>query len=235
MHDTVSRFMNTLMRFTLYGVLILSTSCTPVQPTPIPETFHIQYSHAAQPWLAALNNCAGKSIVAIESRTADFQDPQSANLFMLVGQTDNLTGPAWQIGTDDLLVIVNPQNPITSLTEGQVRSLFNGQIQNWKDINGINAPVQVWVFPVSEDIQQIFENNILAGGTITSLARLANDPEEMSQAISEDPAAIGIMTRRRNTETTLEVYTGASNLPVLAITQTEPQGALAQILACLQK
>jgi hypothetical protein len=223
------------MRSTLFGAILLTASCTPVQSSPTPETFRVQYSHAAKPWLATLTNCAGTSVLTAEARAADYQDPQSVNMVMRVGQPDNLTNPAWQIGTDDLLVIVNPQNPIASLTERQVRALFTGKIQNWKDINGINSPVQVWVFQESEDIQQIFENVVLAGDPVTSLARLANDPQDMSQAISKDTAAIGIITRRSKTETTLEVCTGVSNLPVLAITQAEPQGISAQILACMQK
>ena len=83
--------------------------------------------------------------------------------------------------------------------------------------------------------QNIFENTVLGGSPVTSLARLANNPDEMSQAISKDVNAIGLLTRHWKTGDTSEVFTAASNLPVLAITQSQPQGVLAQILACLQK
>jgi hypothetical protein len=57
----------------------------------------------------------------------------------------------------------------------------------------------------------------------------------MSQAISNDVNAIGIITRRWKTENTSLVFVAVSSLPVLAITQSESQGNLAQILACSQR
>jgi hypothetical protein len=67
------------------------------------------------------------------------------------------------------------------------------------------------------------------------LARLANNPEEMSKAIAGDADSIGIITRRLKTENTSDVFTVASSLPILVITRPQPQGNLAQLLACLQK
>ena len=235
MHDPVLRFICTFLRFTLYGFIILTASCTPAKPTATPETIRVQYSFATQPWLAYLNNCAGMNIVAAELRAAEYQEPLSADLVMRIGQPDNLTNPAWQIGSDDLLVIVNSQNPITKLTTAQVRGLFTGQIQNWKDVNGADVPMQVWVFPAGEDVQQIFDQTVLGGSPVTSMARLANNPDEMSQAVSKDANAIGIITRHWKTENTSDVFTAANNLPILAISLSEPQGTLAQILGCLQK
>ncbi len=170
-----------------------------------------------------------------ELRAADFQDLQSADLVIRIGQPDNPTSYAYQIGTDDLLVIVNSRNPVNKLTADQVRGLFTGRIQNWKDVNGANAPIQAWVFPSDEDVQQVFEQAVLGGSPVTSAARLANSPDEMLQAIVKDVNAIGIITRRWNTGNALVVFTSAGSLPVIAGSLSKPQGTLAQILACLQK
>ena len=167
--------------------------------------------------------------------SVEFQDLNSADLFLRLGQPAAPPSPAFQIGSDDLVVIVNRQNPITGLTIDQVRGLFNGQIQNWKDINKTDARVQVWVFPSGEDAEQIFESSVLEGSPVTSQARLANNPDEMSKAIAEDVAAVGIITRHWEAGNTSQVFTIAANLPVLAITPSKPQAALEQILSCLQK
>jgi hypothetical protein len=235
MQHSLYYFTNKFLRFTLFGFLLLGTACTPATPTPALEPIQVQYSFAAQPWLVNLNKCAGKNVLAVELRAAVFQDLRSVNLILRVGQPDNISTPAYQIGTDDLLVIVNNKNPINQLTVDQARALFNGQIQNWKAINGTDAPVQVWVYPMGEDVQQFFEQSVLGGIPVTSLAQLANSPEEMSQAVLNNIDAVGIITRHWKTRNTSDVFTAASNLPVLAITQSEPQGALAQTLACLQK
>jgi hypothetical protein len=215
--------------------LILLVSCTSSTPSPTLVPITVQYTFAVTPWLNNLYKCAGDYHVSAELRAAGFQIIQSADMSMRLGQPENLTAPFYQVGTDDLLVIANNQNPLNHLTAGQVRSLFIGRIQTWKPINGDEARVQVWVFSPGEDVQQIFEQFILGDSPVTSLARLANSPEEMLQAVSSDKDAIGIITGHWNTENISVVFTAARSLPVLAITQAEARGIMAQILACMQK
>ena len=84
-------------------------------------------------------------------------------------------------------------------------------------------------------MQQFFERTVLYGSPLASSARLANGPDEMEQAIEKNVNAIGIITHRLKTGNVSEVFTAASSLPVLAISQNKPQGDLEQVLACLQK
>lgn len=215
-------------------VCLLLPSCNSATPTVPAGPLTIQYTAAAAPWLADLYDCAGANVVTAEQRAADFLDPQSVNLAIRIGQPANLTSAAYQIGSEELLVILNPQNPINSLTAEQVRELFTGQVLNWREIKGSNAPVQVWVFSSGEDVQQIFEQTALGGSPVTSTARLAAGPDEMAQAIASDVNAIGLLTRHWKTGNISAVYTVAS-VPVLALTPAEPQGAVQELLACLQK
>jgi phosphate transport system substrate-binding protein len=231
----IFRFGNSSIGLSFAIFMLFLTSCTQVTPTATPETIRVQYSFATQPVLENLNNCAGVNIVSAELRAAGFQDLQTANLVIRFGQPDNLTNNAYQIATDNLIVIVNPQNPVTELTVEQVRGIFTGRIQTWKSVKGTESQIQVWVFPSTEDVQGLFEGTILGGTPVTSLARLANNPGEMSQAIANDPNAVGLLTTHLKAANITNAYTAVSNLPVLAITQSSPQGVLAQILACMQK
>jgi hypothetical protein len=209
-------------------------SCAPAAATATPESIAVQSTVAAAPWLADLDACARSNVVRVELCVADYFDLNGVMLVMRIGQPTNLTSPAYQIGTDDLLVIVNRQNPISKLTTNQMRGLFTGQVQTWEAINGTDAPVQVWVFPSGEDVQQIFDQTALGGSPVASAARLANSPDEMSQAVANDVNAIGVLTRHWKAGNVSDVFTVAS-VPVLAITPSEPQGASARILTCLQK
>jgi len=215
-------------------VCLLLPSCNSATPTVSAGPLTVQYTAAAAPWLADLYDCAGANVVTAEQRAADFLDPQSVNLAIRIGQPANLTSAAYQIGSEELLVILNPQNPINSLTAEQVRGLFTGQVLNWREIKGSNAPVQVWVFSSGEDVQQIFDQIALGGSPTTSTARLAAGPDEMAQAIASDVNAVGILTRHWKAGNISTVYTVAS-VPVLALTPAEPQGAVQELLACLQK
>jgi len=214
---------------------ILLTSCNTALPTTKTEQFFVQYTSASIPWLASLSNCAGSTVVSTEQRGADFLDLKSASMVIRIGRADSLNGFAYQIGTDDLLVIVNSKNPTRSLTAEQAHGLFSGQIQNWKVINGNEAPVQVWVFPTGEDIQEIFDQTVLDGSPVSSEAFIATNPDEMMEAVGKDVSAIGIITHRWKTGNITSIYTVASRLPVLVITLSKPQRTLDHILACLQK
>jgi len=216
-------------------ICFLLPSCNSAPPTTEPEQLSLQYTAASIPWLADLSQCAGTNNVSFEQRGADFLDPQSADVVIRIGLPKGLGPFVYQISTDDLLVIVDQQNPINNLTAAQVFGLFTGQIQNWKDIDGADAPVQVWVFAAGEDLQQVFEQTVMEGSPVTSLARLATSPEEMLQVVEKDSTAIGIINRRNMAGNVTDVYMAASGLPVLAITLAEPQGNLAQVIACMQK
>ncbi len=225
--------MKTAFPFLLLALLLLS-GCTPASPASTPQPITVQYTAAAQPWLAALAGCSGNNVVTTQLRSADMLDITQADLTIRIGESSNTTARTYQIGTDDILVIANPKNPINRLTIEQVRGLFTGQIQNWKNIQGAEAPVQVWVFASGEDVQQIFEQTSLGSTLVTSAARLATGPDEMAQAIANDINAIGIFTSHWDSGNASILFTGAS-VPVLASTSPEPQGAFPQILVCLQK
>lgn len=45
------------------------------------------------------------------------------------------------VARDAIAVIVNPQNPVTELTLGQISKIFQGQINNWKEVGGEDRPI----------------------------------------------------------------------------------------------
>jgi len=216
---------------TSYSLLL--ASCSPATPTAAPEPVAVQYSAAAQPWLSAVYDCAGETPILAEQRAARYFDP-SAELTIRLGEPEQLTTPTFEIGVEEILVIVNPQNPVTKLDATDAGALFSGRIRNWSQLGGPDVSVRTWIYAPGEDIQQIFEAAVMQGATVTSLARLATSPDEMAQAIASDVSAVGILPRRWKTENVQEAYVAAS-APVLAITSTGPQEEVKDLLACLQK
>ena len=208
--------------------LIFLTACAPATLVATPQVVKVYSTSSAQPWLTDLYNCASASTVI------NLTDLQSADILIRVGESVNLTTPAFQIGTDDIIVAVHPQTGVGSLTIEQVQQLFNGQATNWKDVGGSDVPVQVWTYSPDEDIQQIFDDTVLAGQPVTSLARLAVSAQAMSDAIGANPGSVGVLTRHWKAGNTREALVVAS-APVLAITKSEPQGAVKDLIACLQK
>jgi len=47
----------------------------------------------------------------------------------------------FKVGTDGVAIIVNKKNPVATFTTDQIQNLFSGNVTNWKDVGGSDAPV----------------------------------------------------------------------------------------------
>lgn len=206
---------------------VLLAACGTSTPQVTPGLLNVYATSAATPWLSDVYACAPPSTAV------KLSDPDSADVRLQLGQPADSSGPAYQIATEDLLVVVQPETGVDSLTRDQVRELFLGQITDWKDLGGNDLPVQVWTYAPDEDLQQIFEQEVMEGQPITSLARLSVSAQALSNSIGTEPGSVGVLPRHWKAGNVKDVYQAAS-VPVLALTNSEPQGALQILLGCLQ-
>jgi hypothetical protein len=205
-----------------YFVFLLSTflfSCSPATPAITPQLVSVYSTSAAQPWLPQVYECAGPSSVI--SRV---DDPSIANIVLRVGEPPFLNSPAFQTDTEEILIVTHRQSPVQNLTVEEARALFAGQG---------DPSVQVWVYAPGEDIQGVFDQVVMAGRRISPSARLAVNPQHMSDMLVNEANTVGILPRRWKAGDVREVLS-VGTVPVLAITDSEPQGVMAELLACLQ-
>lgn len=223
----------------LLGLLVLLSSCTASPAIVTPQIVTLHYTFSTRPWLAEVYDCAEKFpglVLQVEERPASFLDPMSADVILRLGAPPRLDTPAYALGKEELLIVVHRNNPVERLTMEQTADLFSGRIRNWKEVGGVDTPVQVWAFNLGEDVQQALLSTLPGGGLLTPLARLAQSIEDMQVAVSSDPAAIGFLPSRAVGDARpirLEGQSGPS-LPVLLIVRDEPQGSLRELIACVQ-
>jgi hypothetical protein len=175
---------------------------------------------AAQPWLAPLYMCAESK--AVISRV---DNSSSADIVLRVGEPKFLTSRAYQIDTEEILIVTHRQSPIQNLTLEGVQALFAGQG---------DPSMQVWVYASGEDVQAVFDQIVMAGRSVTSSARLAVNPQQMSDTLVNEANTVGILPRRWKVGDVREVFAVAT-VPVLAMTNSEPQGVVKELIGCLQK
>lgn len=82
---------------------------------------------------------SGQGIKAIEEKIADFgalsrevKDEEKASVTK-----------QYEIAKDGVAVIVNPATNVEDLTLDQIRKIYTGEIKNWKEVGGDDAPIVV--------------------------------------------------------------------------------------------
>ena len=198
----------------------LLVSCSTGTPTSTPQLVTVYSTSAAQPWLPEFYECAGTSSVI--SRVDDLS---VADIVLRVGEPPYLASPAFQIDTEEILIVTHRQNPIQNLNLEGTRALFAGQG---------DPSVQVWVFGSGEDVQEAFDQAVMAGGRVSPSARVALTPQQMSDTLVNERNAVGILPRHWKASDVRDVFT-VGTVPVLAITNSEPQGIIKDLIACVQK
>jgi hypothetical protein len=201
-------------------VTLLLLSCSTETPQTTPQVVSVYSTSAATPWLSDLYICADGIVVI--SRV---DDPSTADIALRVGEPEFLASPAYQIDEEEILVVTHRQSPVQNLSLDELLALFAG----------LGDPsVQVWVYASGEDVQEVFDQFVMKGRSVTSSAKIAGTPQQMSDVLNNESNAVGILPRRWKAGDVREVFT-VTMAPVLAMVQSEPQGAVSQLIGCLQE
>ena len=204
--------------FLLFSLLLFS--CSPAIPSVAPQLITVYSTSAAQPWLPQFYECAGTA-----SAISRVDDPAAADIVLRIGEPPFLNSPAYQIDTEEILIVTHRQNPVQNLTLEDARNLFAGQG---------DPSVQTWVYALGEDVQEVFDQVVMAGRSVNPSARLAVNPQHMSDTLVNESSAVGVLPRHWKAGDVREVFSVAT-VPVLAIASSEPQGVIQELVACLQK
>jgi len=217
----VHRPRNDIIIFLLSSFLLFS--CTTGTPQPsTPQVVSVYATASTRPWLTELYDCAAtQSSVVI--RLSDSQS--EADIRLQIGEPEILSSFAYQIDTEEILIVTHRQSPVQNLTLGQARALFEG----------LGDPsVQVWVYASDADVQRVFDQFVMEGKSVMSSATVAVNPQQMAETLVNQPNTVGVLPKHWKMGDSRFVYT-IPNIPVLAITKIEPQGTIKELIACLQK
>jgi len=88
------------------------------------------------------------------------------------------------------VVYVNESNPVRELTIGQVRSIFTGEITNWKDLGGRDANIALYAGESSTGTLSYFRESVLHGQDPYPFVGETNTKTLLDE-IGSHPSAIG--------------------------------------------
>ncbi|NLZ51746.1 MAG: phosphate ABC transporter substrate-binding protein [Thermoanaerobacteraceae bacterium] len=98
------------------------------------------------------------------------------------------------IAKDAIAVIVNPANSVSDLTMEQIKSIFSGEVTNWKDLGGKDAPITVVIREDGSGTRGAFEEIVLGDIKFTDKAIIQNSTGALRTTVAGTPDAIGFVS-----------------------------------------
>lgn len=68
-----------------------------------------------------------------------------------------------------LVVVVHPSNPVASLSDTQVRDILTGQVKNWRDVGGADAPIAVFFEREDSGNHGLIKSSLLKDASLRSI------------------------------------------------------------------
>lgn len=135
-----------------------------------------------------------------------------------------------ELAKDNLVVVVNLDNPITAIEIDQLRDIYAGTDKD---------TLHPWIYPQGDDIQQLADKTVLSKVIVDPRVQIAPNPAALLEALEKDPAAIGYVPKRWLSDGVKPIeLTGFSSddltVPILAVNKIAPTGALREWLLCVQ-
>ncbi len=194
------------MRTTLpRGLLILTALCLSGCSRSAQNLVTLAGSTAFQPFAeklaevyltthpdAQVNVQGGGSAVGIQAALSGAADVGMADLLDLPPEASSLTSTA--VAKDGIAIIVNPGNPVSSLTADEARSIFSGKTASWKEVGGHDATVRIISREEGSGTRRSFDALVLGGDKLASGALFENSNGTVREAVASDPEAISYLS-----------------------------------------
>lgn len=118
---------------------------------------YVSASKTAQSWLNLSDGNADLLLV--------YEAPESIKEQLQGGPELEVTA----IGRDALVFIVNESNPVTSLTQDQIRDIYTGTITDWSEVGGENIDIVPFQRDETSGSQTLFQKLLIGDRDLTLL------------------------------------------------------------------
>lgn len=136
---------------------------------------------------------SGDGLKALIDGTADI-----ANSSRFIKQSEveaavkNKTYPVpFAIALDALIPVINPANPVTSLTIDQLKGIYSGAITNWKEVGGNSGAIAVVGRDTSSGTYEVWNELVMRTTRVTPRALVTASNGAVVQTVAKNPQSIG--------------------------------------------
>jgi phosphate transport system substrate-binding protein len=131
------------------------------------------------------------------------------------------------VALDGIAIVVNPSNPVSTLTTAQIADVFSGKIARWSEVGGKEGPIVVHARDDKSGTFDTFKHLVLGTKPLVPYAVRHESSEELSDAVAADVQAVGFIGVRyvRNAKPLMVEDAGSSPLlpsPMTVATEDYP-------------
>ena len=162
-----------------------STTCLPIAES-VAEEFRAETG--VNVLVSGLGSSAGNE--AVSAGTADIA---SSSRYLTVEEQQLGLTPV-VIAHDGIAVIVNKDNPIESLSIGQLRAIYSGAVDNWKDVGGADVPIQLVNRDEASGTREAFKSMVMASTEFDRSAAVLQGTGQVRDVVSRSEGAIGYIS-----------------------------------------
>lgn len=95
------------------------------------------------------------------------------------------------VAQDGVALYVNESNPVQQLTVEQLNSIYVGDVTNWKQVGGNDAPIVLYSRENSSGTYVFFKDNVLKGDDFAASAQTLPGTAAVVNAVAKEKNGIG--------------------------------------------
>lgn len=136
----------------------------------------------------------------------------------------------FEIGKDSIIVLLHKDNPVSKLSKDQLKGIFTGKLQNWKDVGGKDLPIIVVWGKLIPGTNSLFARVILDGEQFVKDRIEATTAEDVKHNVASNPEAVGIGPKAVADATVKVPETPEISRPIILLTKGKPNAEVQKLL-----
>ncbi len=134
-----------------------------------------------------LNGTSNIANISRELKEKEIEKAKSLNIFPR----------RFEVALDGIAIIVNPENPVNSLSLDEVKNIYSGKIRNWSKVGGLNQEIILYGRENSSGTYEYFKESVLGKDEkgfyvdFSVSTQVLQGTAALGEAVSKDVRGIG--------------------------------------------
>ncbi len=186
--------------------------------------------------LDVVGNATGKGLVDLHEGRADaalVSEPMeiAAAAAAAAGRTVDRSKLQFHVVANDQIVfVVHPSNPVTSLTWEQLRDIHTGRIRNWREVGGKDQPITVFSDTLTGGTRAMVKATVMGGQEYAPTVVALTAVRKVQDMVAADPTGVGGLGKGFVDGRTKAVQTKVLERPLGFVTLGAPSAAVKAVV-----